>query len=308
MTSGGEGLPRPATDEELALLEQQAPRFELPALLKTLAAYGFTFEQIRFEGVRELVPPRGSLVRGLKIERRPVSRAVIALNAGLLAHGSPLPEYFRAFARRLDNPAPMIDFLGFLDSILLRDLVACSFPVLTSQSKRGLLPGYQARLRGATPMSLHWFFRSLFPELPVTVHHARFFRRAGVDSLRVGSRLDGTEALGGSYGERLPGFRVRLRADQARGEGVSDWEARAMARLKEREDDLRRLDKPIEVVLRFDAYLHGQSLVASSDERRQLGVRPWLYPSPSDPQRAEPYGPGEVLLREPWAYCGDVRA
>lgn len=277
---------------DLHTLVQRAPEYELGALLRALFTHGFDWSDVRFEGVRDLHAERGELVRGLYLEEQPARRAIVQLNTGLLARSSPLPDYFRDFARRLHDPDAFINFLGFWDSVQLRALAYASFPRLSVGKSRALGHGYRARLFLASPMSLHWLFRSIFPELRVEVHAALFRRSTASGRARVGSTLDGRLVIGAEFTDRRPGFRVRLYAEDAACEGVLDWEGEALRRLARLEPVLARLQRPIEVALRFEEYRHGHTLVDHASARRQLGVRPWLRPS-----RDEQVGPGDVVVR-----------
>lgn len=280
----------------LDALVQRAPDFELGALLAALFQHGFGWNELRFEGVRELSPGRGALVRGLRLEERPTRLAIIELNAGLLSRASPLPEYFREFASRLPDPDAFIHFLGFWDSVQLRALAYALFPRLSVGRSRALGSGYRARLHLASPMSLHWLFRSLFPELRVEVAPALFRQSTKSGRARVGSKLDGRLVIGAEFDERRPGFRVRLCLESLACEGVLDWENEALERIARAEAVLVRVRKPLEVVLRFERYEHGHTLVDEHSERRQLGVRPWLRPS-----TGEQVGPGDVVVRSAFA-------
>jgi hypothetical protein len=73
---------------------------------------------------------------------------------------------------------------------------------------------------------------------------------------------------------------------------VRDWEDESLARIARIEPLLARVRRPLEIVLRFEQYRHGQALVDDRSERRQLGVRPWLRAS-----RDEQVGTGEVVVR-----------
>jgi hypothetical protein len=282
----------PRARELLESLTANAPRYELGAVLKVLFRCGFDWEDIRFEGIRELDGPRGAFVRQVRIETRVTRLAIIGVNSGLLAPSSPLPEYFKAFARRLPDPDPFISFLGFWDSLQLAALAFAGVPRL-SVGRDGLLgKSYRARLRLGSGMGLHWLFRSLFPELRVEVVPAGFARSGRGHRARVGATLDGRLVLGAEFADRRAGFRVRLYADEAACEGVADWELEAQRRLERSSAVLDRVGRAVEVTLRFERYEHGQHLVGHPSSRPQLGVRPWLLPEPH-----ADVGPGEVVLR-----------
>lgn len=278
---------------------QAAPwRFELAAVLKALLLRDFGPDQIHFEGVTELVHQRGPLVQRLRIQRHP-NRAIIGLNAGLLSASSPLPGYFREFAARLLDPDKFLKFIGFWDSILLRDQAYCATPSLWD--RHGVLGrSYQRRLNLETFSCLHWLFRSAFPELRVEVSRYMFPLNRNIARARVGDYLDGRSVLGGQYREQQSGFRVRLDVETKTCEGVLNWEREALRRLERLEYHLSRLRAPLAVMMRFEAYRHGLKLVAAEREQQQLGVRPWLLAQPG-----RSIGPAEIRLRGPWP---DARA
>lgn len=285
-------MAEPAPDVLLESLLAHAPRYELGAALKLLFRCGFDWHSIRFEGIRDLDAPRGTFLRHVRIEARPKRLAIIGVDSGLLSPSGPLPEYFRAFARRLPDPDPLITFLGFWDSLLLADLAFGMLPGL-SVGRDGLLAkSYRARLRLGSAIGLHWLFRGLFPELVVEVAPAVFKGAGRGHRARVGATLDGRVVLGAQFTERRAGFRVRLHADEAAFEGVADWESEAQRRLGRVAPLLERTGRGIEVILRFERYRHGQQLVGPDSARPQLGVRPWLLPEPH-----VELGPGDVILR-----------
>jgi hypothetical protein len=279
----------------LEAIVAHASEYELPALLKALFACGFDWESLRFEGIRELNPPRGGLVRGVYIEPSPRRMAVLRLNAGLLSRSSPLPDYFIDFARRLPDPDAFVQFLGFWDSVQLRAFAYATFPSLSVGRGRALAQAYRARIRLLSPMSLHCLFRSAFPELRVQVVPTVFAQSSRSGRARLGATLDGRLVIGADFTERCAGFRIRLCVESLACEGVLDWEETALQRIARLEPTLARSGKPLEVVMGFDEYRHGQRLVARDGKRRQLGVRPWLHP-----ERDKQLAPGDVILRAAW--------
>lgn len=285
-------MAEPTAELLLESLLAHAPRYELGAALKLLLRCGFDWHAIRFEGIRELDGPRASFIRRVRIEAGAKRLAIIGLDTGLLAPGSPLPEYFRSFARRLHDPDAMIQFMGFWDSLWLSDLAFAGLPRLSVGRDGRLGKSYRARLRLGSAVPLFWLFRSIFPELTLEIRPAVFKGVGRGHRARVGATLDGRVVLGAEFTERRPGFRVRLYADEAACEGVADWETEAQRRLGLVAPLLERAGRAVEVRLCFERYRHGQRLVAHHGMRPQLGVRPWLLPEP----RAE-LGPGEVIVR-----------
>lgn len=281
------------TDAALAQMQAAPWRFELSALVKALLKHGYAPHQIQFEGTTDLVGAHGPLLRRLQLHRDP-SRAVIGLNAGLLSHGSPLPGYFREFAARLPDPDRFLTFIGFWDSILLRNQTYCAMPSLWDPHAV-LGKSYQRRLNLTSSSSLHWLFRSAYPELRVEVGRCMFPLNRTIARARVGDALDGRSVLGGQYREQRDGFLVSLHVQRKSCEGVRDWEAEAARRLEHLEPHLVRVRVPLAVTMRFLEYQHGLKLVGPDHDREQLGVRPWLLP-----QANQRVGPGEIRLRGPW--------
>lgn len=280
-------------DAGLDAIVRKPGRFELGALIRSLLQRGIEPHEIRFEGLRDLVRRRGPLVRRVTVETKPRRRVTIELNAGLLSPSSPLPGYFREFAERLPDPDPFVNFLGFWDAVLLKDQAFCALPSLWGQYA-ALGKCYEKRIALASPVALHWVFRGAFPELRVEVCRAEFPLQRMATRSRVGGKLDGQAVLGGRFCERQGGFRVRLHAESERCEGVRDWETEALRRLRVIESHLRRVRRPLAVVMRFERYRHGLTLAGPVSDKQQLGVRPWLLGDP-----ATVYGPGEILLRGP---------
>ena len=84
-------MAEPSPEVLLESLVAHAPRYELGAALKLLFRCGFDWHAVRFEGVREVDGSRTSFVRQVRIEAGAKRLAIIGVDAGLLAPGSPLP-------------------------------------------------------------------------------------------------------------------------------------------------------------------------------------------------------------------------
>lgn len=280
--------------EGLSALVQRASSFEIGALVKTLFGLGFDWNSVEFEGADELVPSRGPRIRRLRFEESPSERAIITLDAGLLSAGSPLPEYFRSFARSLASPDAFVRFLGFFDAVHLKDLAYCAEPSLAASSSSRIARAHRARINASSPAMLHATFRGMFPELPVAIESKVFTRDCGAGRARLGSSLDGRVILGSNFEERFAGFRVALHAESEAADCVSHWESEAHRRIALVRSSILKLDRAIEIVLLFDRYRHGQRLVSRSGER-QLGVRPWLTKV-----KGELYDAGAVVLWRSW--------
>ncbi len=279
---------------DLESLARCAASYELGALIKMLFSLGFDWNSIEFEGTKELLPSRGPRIRRLRYEESPSQLAVITLDSGLLSEGSPLPEYFRSFARRLSSPDDFVRFLGFFDAVHLKDLAFCAEPSLASAKSNRIARAHWARINVSSPAMLHATFRRMFPELPIAIEPEVFSRDCGAGRARVGASLDGRSILGSNFEERFPGFRVALRAESEAADCINHWESEALRRLALILPTLNRLERAIEVVIAFDSYRHGHELVVNAGER-QLGVRPWLTRT-----RGKLYEAGRVVLWRSW--------
>lgn len=281
-------------DPGLERLQAAPHRFELAAILKALLARGFSPEQIHFEGMTELEHVRGPLVSSLRLKSKP-KLAIIKLNAGLLSPNSPLPSYFRDFAARLLDPDPFLKFIGFWDSVLLRNHACCATPRFCDPHQ-ALCQSYLPRLNLEASSCLHWLFRSAFPELSVEIGRRRFQMNRSAARVRVGDPLDGRAVLGGQYRERQEGFRVRLHVEHKRSEGVCEWEREARRRLQWLlSPQLSRLRVPLAVTLCFQAHRYGLELVGAERGQAQLGTRPWQLADPG-----HRVAPAEIHLWGPW--------
>ncbi|MEN9578058.1 MAG: hypothetical protein RJA70_1067 [Pseudomonadota bacterium] len=291
----GAGPGRGSIAERIRTLELKASRFDLDALVHALFSCGFDWQGIQFEGVRSLGPSTGPFIRSLRIVEAPVRLAIVSLNAGLLAGASALPSYFFEFARNLADPEDFINFLGFWDAVQLRDHAVSLLPELgTNPRVIGL--AHLARMNKRSPMCLHTLFRGMFPEMAVSVGSRTFERERSSKRARVGSPMTGRLVLGSRVRESHRGITVHLHIDSESCEGVADWEVEAKERLEVLEPILRSQRLPLEVVLRFEHYRYGHALAREPSVRRELGVRPWLSPTPG-----QSHGTAAVVVREPWA-------
>jgi hypothetical protein len=285
-------------ERHLEALTRHAHRYELGALVRALLSLSFDWHSIEFEGQDELEGNRRSLVHSLRLERAPVRRAVVTLNSGLLAPGSPLPEYFRSFIRNEPSPEGLVCFLRFFDAVQLKDLAYCAEPSLGAGRASRIERAHRSRLNPNAPMVLHQLFREMFPELPVALEPRVFTRERGAGRARLGSTMDGQSFLGGHLSERFPGYRVVLHVSDEAAQDVPQWEPEALRRIERMHRWLARMSKAVELVLFFDRYRYGQELVPDAGHR-QLGVRPWLTK-----QKGQVHGPGAVIVWRSWEELG----
>jgi hypothetical protein len=293
---GTEGRPPAAEgvrpDAAEARLVAAAPRFELAALLRALAARGHSWETISFEGVRELTSAPG-LVHSLRFAGRAPRRAVVRLNLGLLGPNGALPSYFQRFAHSLRDPRPFLSFIRFFDDVLLRNHAWLTCPGEGIAASGGLRAAYRTTAGFASTPRLHWLFRAMVPELPVTVTATAFTGdqpgagahltaaapatgRAGAAAVSASAsapapaHLDGSAVLGPAYRITRRGFVVRLYAEDETDDAGRSWEDELTRRYRERIAPLLgRLRRPLEVRICFERYRQGATLSPTS----QVGHR-----------------------------------
>lgn len=248
-----------------------AARFELSALLRLLFAMGHAWETISFEGVRTLTASPG-LVHGVRFDGSAPRRAVVRLNLGLLGPNGALPSYFQRFAEQLRDPRPFLTFIRFFDDVLLRNHAWLTCPREGIAARGALQTAYRATAGFASAPRLHWLFRAVIPELPVTVTPTVFAGTHPDDGAHVGpTRLDGSAIMGPQYRVVRRGFVVRLFAEEETDDVGRSWETELTRRYHDRiAPHLRRVTTPVQVRVRFDRYHKGAELAPAA----QIGNRP----------------------------------
>jgi len=225
-------MPAPAAPGSTELEEtiaRRAPEFELPALVALLRAR-FPDRVLRFYSHPSLA-----------FEPTPV-RAVefapdcirITLNLGLRSSTSPLPSYFlELFAHPRGGPA-------------LEGIVALADHRLLGDHADGLAPMASERLverpvslarcaftlaRPASPVTLGWLLRKVYPELEDTVRRAPHERRLPAPDARIGQATLGISALGGEAEVSVPGLDAILVTNETTTWSGERWKREARARL-----------------------------------------------------------------------------
>jgi hypothetical protein len=265
-----EGAAADAADAAEARLAAAAPRFELAALLRVLIARGHSWETISFEGVRELTGTPG-LVHALRFAGRTPRRAVVRLNLGLLGPNGALPSYFQRFAEELRDPRPFLSFIRFFDDVLLRNHAWLTCPGEGIAASGALRAAYRTTAGFASAPRLHWLFRAIVPELPVTVTPTAFVDDHPDAGARFGpAQLDGTAVMGPAYRVTRRGFIVRLHAEEETDESGRSWESELTRRWEERIAPLLgRLRGPLQLRVCFERYRQGAMLAPTA----QMGNR-----------------------------------
>lgn len=292
---------------------QRARDFDLPALLRLLAAQGYARERTFLQSHPGSHSAR-SLVESVKFWSRhdigsfsaPDAQSAsdyvtITLNIGLWGGHGLLPSYFQGILETSPDPDRMLSFFRFFEHKLLDNYARAISPETDGlvfedwgRTKRALLHA----LGTASMSTLHWLFHSLFPEFIVEVrrmaqpeHNQSFGARTG------SSRLDGTAVVGHVFETVAPGFAVRLFAADEYHDHGERWYDLVRARLSR---TLMPLLRPFRLPLQVELDLpHRTSAVISKTSAptregysvlgydRVLGEIPLdvRYPWRGDPER-----------------------
>ena len=164
---------RPLVSEDIQRkIQENLPRFSLPALLDLLEYLGFESKDIRFESNPSLVS-QGRLIEKIQFPTLPHQKVVITLNAGLLGPHALVPSYFYEFMDENDQVEEyLVHFLQFLDHPLLSTWVASFYG---ERNKQLFSSWSQTKIRFLSFLSLrsvgvlHWMFQLVYPELKVQV-------------------------------------------------------------------------------------------------------------------------------------------
>ncbi len=160
----------------------------------------------------------------------------VTVNLGLLSATSPLPSYFVEL-RSHPRAGPALEgLLGLLDDGLLRDRAEGLRPELAERflpRPREVRDDVLALSRPASPITLHWMFATVFPELGVSVRRASVRRGLPTDHPRLGTAVLGSSALGGEAELATPGLTAILWAEESTTWAGEPWALAARRRLEE---------------------------------------------------------------------------
>ncbi len=225
-------VPAPAPAGLTALeasITRAAPAFELPALVVLLRSR-FPERALRFRS-HPSIAFEPTLVRAVEFAR---DHIVLTLNLGLRTSTTPLPSYFlELFAHPQAGPA-LDGVVGLADHRLLGDHADAGAPMQSERLVEGPL-SLRTRVlslaRPASPITLGWVFRKVFPELEISVRRAGHERRLPAPDARIGQATLGISALGGEAEVSVPGIDAILTTDTSRNWSGEPWTREARARL-----------------------------------------------------------------------------
>lgn len=221
--------------ELLARISAHARQFELAPLVRLLRTQ-FPEYAIHYRG-RSSLACEPSLIDRVELESR---RIFIHLNLGLLSSTSPLASYFLRL--RLDTRAgPGLEqLLNLCDNALLRARAEASQTLATSQRpaeghsatfalQEALWQLHQPR----SAATLHWLFKHVFPELEVSVRRVPREHKTPAAAARNGWATLGGTALEAEVSVTVPGYEVRLAADDSDSPCGKPWHQEITNRLGE---------------------------------------------------------------------------
>lgn len=216
------------SDQELLRkkLLAKASQFDLLALLKAVRTLGYEPDDIFFENAVDEAATR-SLVRFVRFEERPIRRAVVGVNMGMMGPNGPLPSYFQQFAENLPDREAFDLMIGFFDHLSLKNLFASLYPDFYSryyESWEGMRKSYLGICGMTSVDRIHWIVAQYIPELPVHVTRARFRKTSEHHVARTGvTRLDGTGIVGRGYQAESYGFQIRLHSELEKDSRGLSW-------------------------------------------------------------------------------------
>ncbi|MEO7329031.1 MAG: hypothetical protein ABI193_10660, partial [Minicystis sp.] len=201
--------PTDPTDPELeARLRERARDFDPPALLAVLRE-SFPGRPIRLRANEEASPQR-TMVDSIAFEGDEIA---VYLNVGFLSSRSELPSYFTELLTGREPDSRLHRLLAALNEVILALRVEALWP----EASPRLFPWAQRFRRGvvglsapASPSTLHWIFRSVFPELRITVHRSDREIMVPLAEVCLDQTRLGSGALGSEIGVPPAGFDVWL--------------------------------------------------------------------------------------------------
>ncbi len=203
---------QPPTNKQMEQrIREQLHRFDVPALMDALLSMGYQEDQIEFMS-NPVLTHRASLLEDIEFQRDP-PRVLLLTNFGLLGGQGPIPSYFfELLTEQRDNS--MTEFLWYFDNALLRQ----RFSGLLPERDRFIVPDFTevkqlqlALLQLGAPAGMHWLFRLVYPELPVSIRRSIQKRRVRTSGVQMGeAELGNGCAFGGFTQVPVGGIDVRL--------------------------------------------------------------------------------------------------
>ena len=192
-------------------------RFDPISLLILLNFLGYELDEILFCS-HYTSSSQSRLVEAIEFQNHP-RKVIIKLNLGLLGGQSLLPDYFfRLVKNGILDKDKFIEFIGYLDDRILRRFLFAIYPEfdeLTYKSWEDRKRIAVRTLRLNSPITLHWLFQLVFPELQVRVNKCSMEKTFDLGSPILGKTHLGFQSILGKI-KKVPilGKRITLITDE----------------------------------------------------------------------------------------------
>jgi hypothetical protein len=143
------------------------------------------------------------------------AQVTVTVNLGLLSNRSPLPSYFQQLLGDVAIREPLIELLRIIDRNLLHVRLTCDRPERLVD-RWDEITSDLLRIHGLDSLvGLHWLFRHVFPELPVTVERTPLQLRVPYSSARLGLSDLGSASFGAVTRIDVHDFQITLRCEES---------------------------------------------------------------------------------------------
>lgn len=225
--------PQPPSKKQVQKrIRELIQRFDVPALMDALHHIGYRDDQIDFMS-NPTLSHQGALLQDIEFLEHP-DRVLVLTNLGLMSGQGPIPSYFyELLAEQRDST--MTEFLWFFDNALLQQRFSGQFP----ERDERVVPDWSevkrlqlALLQLGSPMGMHWLFRQVYPELPISVRRSLQKRRVRTEGIQMGeSQLGSGCAFGGFTQVPVGGIDVHLLCEDSSTQNGRAWANEAERRL-----------------------------------------------------------------------------
>lgn len=215
-----------------ARIRARARDFDAPALIVILRER-YPERPIRFASNATLAT-RGTIVDAVDFAP---DHILVTLNLGLGAATTPLPSYFLDLLAGAHTGPGLTGLFAIADDRLLGDRVGALSPASSARllPERDSLTGTALALaRPASPITAHWLFEAVYPELGVSVRRAPVRRGVPSDELRLGFASLGHAAFGDEAEVMVPGLLAVLSTEETATFAGIAWLEEARRRLFDR--------------------------------------------------------------------------
>lgn len=201
--------------------------FDPLSLLLVLKRLGYSLEQILFRS-HPSICSQDALFEEIRFRSQPSPHVVVSVNMGLLGAQTSLPSYFLKRMDRDDiDSARFVEFIQFFDHPLLFNFFRSIYPEVDAR----VFPDYEENHRRQllmlglrSPVTMHWMFHLVFPELDVRVEKAVLQRTLETRPFILGkSNLGRDSVLGRTFAAPIHGLRVHLFSDSEFSPDGTPW-------------------------------------------------------------------------------------